>query len=75
MVSGCGWMKPEIQHHPDASRVVTDSFMGWVKTAVYDSENNVLVSDGWHSISDFDGWNLMKFDWEEHINSKKAVEK
>ena len=65
-------MKPEIQAHPDATRVITGSFLGYVETAVYDAENNVLVPDGWHSISDFDGWNLMKFDWEEHITSKKV---
>jgi hypothetical protein len=70
-VSGCGWMKPEIQAHPDASRVVTGSFMGWVETAVYDTESNTLIPAGWISISDFNGWSLMKFDWEEHINSKK----
>jgi hypothetical protein len=71
MVSGCGWMKPEIQAHPDASRVVTGSFMGWVETAVYDADSNTLIPAGWISISDFNGWSLMKFDWEAHINSKK----
>lgn len=72
MVSGCGWMKPTIQPHPDATRVITGSFLGWVETATYDVKSNTLIPCGWESLSDFDGWSLTKFDWEAHINSKKA---
>jgi hypothetical protein len=69
--SGCGMFTPTIQPHPDATRVVTGSFLGWVETAVYDVESNTLIPCGWESISDFNGWSMMKFDWEAHINSKK----
>jgi len=63
---------PKIEPHPDALILMTDTFGGFVKGAVYDKERNEMVPAGWFWIGRYDGWTLHKFDWNQRIEAEQA---
>ena len=66
--SGCGMFTPEYVASSDKARVLTDVFLCWGDTAVYDSKTNTLIPMGWVYLGDYKGWTLKKFDWQEYIS-------
>jgi hypothetical protein len=75
-MTGCsGLSKTEITPHPDAPILITDTFGGFVKGAVYDKEQNAMIPVGWFPISRYNGWTLHKFDWNTRIEMEKDKEK
>jgi hypothetical protein len=76
-LTGCNGLSqklftPKIEPHPDAPILVTDTFGGFVKGAVYDKERNAMVPCGWFWIGRYDGWTLHKFDWDKRIAAEKT---
>ena len=69
--SGCGLFTPEYVASTDKARVITNVFMCWGDTAVYDSKTNTLIPMGWVYLGDYKGWTLKKFDWQEYISLVK----
>ena len=73
LLTGCSNMfAPRIEPHPDAPILVTDTFGGFVKGAVYDRERNEMLPCGWFWIGRYDGWTLHKFDWNQRIEAEQA---
>ena len=73
LLAGCsGIFTARIEPHPDAPILVTDTFGGFVKGAVYDRERNAMVPAGWFWLGRYDGWTLHKFDWQERIDAETA---
>jgi hypothetical protein len=73
LLTGCSSLfAPRIEPHPDAPILVTDTFGGFVKGAVYDKERNEMLPCGWFWIGRYDGWTLHKFDWNQRIEAEQA---
>ena len=74
-LTGCSNIfKPSIEPHPDAPILITDTFGGFIKGAVYDRERNAMIPCGWFWIGKYDGWTLHKFDWNKRIDAENAKE-
>lgn len=67
IVPGCGMFTPTTIAHPDADLVITGTFGGFVKVAVYDFDQNALVPAGWQYVGNWKGLTVSKYPWEEHI--------
>lgn len=75
-MAGCsGMSKPRIEPHPDSPILITDTFGGLVKGAVYDKERNAMIPAGWFWIGRYDGWTLHKFDWNSRIEAENENKK
>jgi len=73
LLTGCsGIFTPRIEPHPDAPILMTDTFGGFVKGAVYDKDRNAMVPCGWFWVGRYDGWTLHKFDWNRRIEAEQA---
>ena len=73
LLTGCsGIFTAKIEPHPDAPILVTDTFGGFVKGAVYNKDRNEMVPAGWFWLGRYDGWTLHKFDWSARIEVGQA---
>lgn len=67
-LQGCALFSPDpVIRHPDGPALITDTAGGRVRLAAWDRQTGRLRDVGWGDISEFRGWTLHKFDWEEYL--------
>jgi hypothetical protein len=52
---------------PDAPMLIQESKGGYIRIAIYNSEENTLVDYGWIKVRELKGWTLSKYDWESFL--------
>ncbi len=77
LVSGCSWwnaFKPtSLVKHPDSPMLLQKAKPGYLRVAVYDSIQNIMVDYGWIKVDqNLEGWTLKKFDWQQFIKDQET---
>jgi hypothetical protein len=73
LITGCSGTpaKPNtIIKHPDSAMLIL-SGSGTARVGLYDSERNEIVEYGTVDMSQFSGWTIHKFNWEEFIKDRR----
>lgn len=73
LITGCSGTpaKPHtIVRHPDSAMLIL-SGSGTARVGLYDSEKNEIVEYGTVDMSQFSGWTIHKFNWEEFIEDRR----
>ena len=76
LLSGCSLLRAfepaSIVKHPDAPMLIQETKHGYFKVAIYDKQNNKMISFGWIATADVNlkGWTITKYDWESFIKRK-----
>jgi len=73
LITGCSGTpaKPDtIVRHPDSAMLIL-SGSGTARVGLYDAEENKIVEYGTVDMSQFSGWTIHKFNWEEFIEDRR----
>ena len=69
--TGCSVFRSKpIVKHPDSPMLIMKAEKGNLLIAIYDAENNKMISYGFIESKEVVGWTLKKFDWESFILKK-----
>ena len=73
LITGCSGTpaKPDmIVRHPDSAMLILNG-SGTARVGLYDAEKNEIVEYGTVDMSQFSGWTIHKFNWEEFIEDRR----
>jgi len=73
LMTGCSGLpttSETIVRHPDSAMLILNA-SGTARVGLYDSEKNEIVEYGTVDMSQFSGWTMHKFNWEEFIEDRR----